>query len=217
RTRPAMLGLGALAVGLWAVALLVPRASADRPGAFTIDYFRDDSAGKAQWTVASKQAPLPADFPGQWKKAIPDYSARTRWVADAPMLDVPRPSAELVRSDPVGDGRRVLIVLRPNGADAMSIRFTEGTSLLRLGTPGETLPIPPRGKPDKALLRCSGRSCDGMLVELLLADRKPVVADLFASRFALPPQGAPLAARRPADAHPQYGTDSSIRRRVIKF
>ena len=132
-------------------------ASVERPAAFTIDYFRDDTTGAAKWTVASKQAPLPNDFPGKWKKAIPDYSTRTRWVADAPLIDTPRPDVRLVRSQPVGKGRRVLLALSPNGANAMSIRFAERTAVQRLGTPGETLAIPAQGQPDKALLRCSGR------------------------------------------------------------
>ena len=54
-------------------------------------------------------------------------------------------------------------------------------------------------------------------IEALFADQAKVTADLFATRFALPPEGAPLAARRPATAHPQYGPDSSIRRRSIRF
>ena len=37
-----------------------------------------------------------------------------------------------------------------------------------------------------------------MIVEAVLGNREPVVAELFATRFALPPAGAPLAAARPA-------------------
>ena len=217
RLRAIAIGLSATAALLWGAALLMPRASADRPAAFTIDYFRDDTTGQASWAVASKQAPLPASFPGKWRKAIPAYSTRTRWTSGAPLIDIPRPEVRLVRSEPVANGRRVLLAFAANGANAISIRFAERTPLQRLGTPGETLAIPAKGKPDKALLRCSGRSCDGMIVEILLADRRPVVADLFATRFALPPQGAALAARRPANAHAQYGPDSSIRRRSVKF
>lgn len=215
--RPAWLGLGMLAAGLWLAALLVPRASADRPAAFTIDYFRDDAVGKANWAVASKQAPLPNGFPGRWRKDILDYSTRTRWVAQAPLLEVPRPDVRMIRNDPAGNGRRVWLALAPNGAGAMTIRFPQTTPVQRLGTPGETLAIPANGKPEKALVRCSGRSCDGMVVELLLADSKPVTADLFATRFSLPAEGTALARRRPANAHPQYAPDSSVRRRLIQF
>ena len=217
RSRNALTGIAALAAALWLGALLTPRTSADRPGAFTIDYFRDDSRGETKWSVASKQAPLPASFPGEWKKGVPAYSGRTRWVSPAPALDIPRPDIRFVRSEPAGKGRRVWLVLSPGGGNAVSIRFHKGTKLLRLGTPGETIAMPANGQPEKALLRCSGRSCEGLVIEAMFADQAKVTADLFATRFALPPEGAPLAARRPATAHPQYGPDSSIRRRSIRF
>ena len=47
------------------------------------------------------------------KKSIPAYGSRTRWVSPAPVLDIPRPDVRLVRSDPVGNGRRVWLVLSP--------------------------------------------------------------------------------------------------------
>ena len=210
-------GLAVLAIALWGAALLLPRASAERPAAFTNDYFRDDSRGEAKWTIASKQAPLPAAFPGQWKKGIAAYSARTRWVSPAPQLEVPRPDLRFVKSEPAGQGRRVWLLLSPGGANAVSIRFHEGTKLLRLGAPGATIALPAKGDPEKALLRCSGRSCEGLVIEALLADRAKVTADLAATRFSLPPEGAPLAAHRPANAHAQYGTDSSVRMRTVRF
>jgi hypothetical protein len=215
--KPAVRILAISTVALWAAALLLPRASAERPAAFTIDYFRDDSQGEAHWTVASKQAPLPGAFPGEWKRGVPAYSARTRWISPAPQLEVPRPNIRFVKSEPAGKGRRIWLILSPGGANAVSIRIHEGTKLLRLGTPGATIAMPAEGEPEKALLRCSGRSCEGLVIEALLGDQAKVTADLAATRFSLPPEGAPLAVRRPAHAHPQYGADSSIRMRTVRF
>ena len=42
-------------------------------------------------------------------------------------------------------------------------------------------------------------------------------AELFATRFELPAEGAALAAGRPANAQPQYGPDSGIRMTSISF
>ena len=83
--------------------------------------------------------------------------------------------------------------------------------------PGEPVPIPRTGEPRKAVLRCTGRSCDGLVIEALLGDTRPVTAELFSTRFGLPPQGAPLAAARPHDAIPQYAPDSTITRSQVKF
>jgi hypothetical protein len=216
-SRPARAGLAVVAGALWIGAMLMPRASTDRPAAFTVDYFRDDTKREAHWGIASRQAPLPDGYPGQWKKDVLDYSTRTRWVSPAPLVELPSTAIRLVREEPVGDGRRVWLRLSPGGANAAAIRFAEEVKVQRLGIPGQTMAIPAKGQPEKALLRCSGRSCEGMVIEVLLADRKPVLAELFSTRFALPPEGAALVAARPKDAHPQYGPDSSIRMRSVRF
>src|SRR5205085_12439675 len=82
--RPTLRVLIVAALCLWIAALLVPRASAERPLAFSIDYFRDANRKRASWGVASKQAPLPAGFPGQWRKGVLPYNGRIRWIPPAP-------------------------------------------------------------------------------------------------------------------------------------
>ena len=67
------------------------------------------------------------------------------------------------------------------------------------------------GAEGEAVLRCSGRSCDGMFVDVEIGGTKTVQATVVTTRFSLPPEGARLKAARPPNAHPQYGTDSSIR------
>ena len=72
------------------------------------------------------------------------------------------------------------------------------------------MPIPAKGEPDKALLRCAGRSCNGLVIEAVLGDRSPVIAELFATRYALPPQGARAGGRPARNAIPQYSPDQTI-------
>lgn len=210
RLRPALLVLAVAAAGLWLAALIIPRASAERPLAFTIDYFRDVQNNSASWGVADKQASLPAHFPGRWHKGVLPYNRLPRWIAPAPLLATPVPSARLIANQPDGAGRRVRLELSRGGADALAIRFPEKAKLLAVGLPDGPIAIPAKGEPDKALLRCAGRSCDGLVIEAVLADRAPIVAELFSTQFRLPPQGRPLAAARPANAIPQYSPDQAI-------
>jgi hypothetical protein len=217
RLRPA-LGLTALAaLGLSAATLAVPRSSAERPLGMTIDYFRDATNGSAGWAIATKQAPLPKSFPGIWRKDTLPYNGRTRWVSRAPVLPTPVATAHLVDSAPAGTGRRIRIALSPGGGNSVSIRFREGAKVLALGLPGEAVPVPVKGEPDKAVLRCTGRSCEGLVIEALLGDAHPVTVELFSTRFGLPPQAAPLVARRPQTATPQYAPDSTITRSRVKL
>jgi hypothetical protein len=107
--------------------------------------------------------------------------------------------------------------LSPGGGNSVAIRFPKDAKLLALGPAGAPLPIPPQGEPDKPLLRCTGRACDGIEVEIVLGDRKPVEAELFSTRFALPPQGQPLLAARPSNAIPQYAPDQTITMAHLKL
>ena len=79
------------------------------------------------------------------------------------------------------------------------------------------MPVPATGEPKKATLRCTGRSCDGLVIEAVLGEAGPVAAELYSIRFGLPPQGAPLAAARPRNAIPQYAPDSTITRSQVKL
>jgi hypothetical protein len=217
RLRPA-LGLTALvALGLSGAALAMPRSSAERPLGFSIDYFRDANSGTAKWAIATKQAPLPPHFPGAWRKDTLPYNGRTRWVSPAPLIATPVATARLLASAPAGSGRRIRIALSPGGSDSVSIRFPESAKVLALGLPGEAVPVPANGEPRKASLRCTGRSCEGLVIEALLGDSRPTTVELFSTRFGLPPQAALLVAARPRNAIPQYAPDSTVTRSHVKL
>ncbi|MES2326645.1 MAG: M28 family peptidase [Pseudomonadota bacterium] len=217
RLRPAMALTAVMALGLTAASLAMPRASAERPLGMSIDYFRDANHASASWGIATKQAPLPSDFPGRWHKGILPYNGRTRWIAPAPFIPTPVATARVISGVPAGSGRRIRIALSLSGGDAVAIRFPEHSKVLALGLPGEAMAIPPTGEPAKAMLRCAGRSCDGLVVEAILGDARPITLELYSIRFGLPPQGAPLVAARPRNAIPQYAPDSTITRNQVKL
>ena len=145
------------------------------------------------------------------------YNGRTRWVSTAPLVATPVASARLVSSTPLGSGRRIRIALSPGGGDSMAIRLPLNAKVIALGLPGEAVPIPATGEPAKATLRCTGRSCDALVVEAVLGDARPLTAEIYSIRVGLPPQGAPLVAARPRDAIPQYAPDSTITRSEVKL
>jgi hypothetical protein len=217
RLRPALGVTGLAALGLSAAALAMPRYSAERPLGMSIDYYREANFGTANWAIATKQAPLPGNFPGTWRKNTLPYNGRTRWVSRAPLIATPVATARLVASAPAGHGRRIRIVLSPGGGDGVSIRFPESAQVLALGLPGGAVSVPANGEPKKAALRCTGRSCEGLVIEALLSNPRPVTVELYSTRFGLPPQAAPLVAARPRNAIPQYAPDSTITRSHMKL
>ena len=68
RLRPALALAAVATLGFTGAALAMPRSSAERPLGFSIDYFRDTTDGSASWGIATKQAPLPDQFPGHWTR-----------------------------------------------------------------------------------------------------------------------------------------------------
>lgn len=217
RFRPALALLVVSAIGLWTAALSLPRSSAERPASFSIDYFRDADHRSANWGIASKQAPLPRAFAGQWRKDVLPYNGRTRWVSKAQVIDTPVPDARLISNEPAGTGRRIRIALSPGGGNAVTIRFAKTAKLIALGLPAAPERLPAKGQPEKATLRCSGRSCDGFVIEALLADRAPIEAELFSYRFSLPVEGRQLEAARPAHSIPQYSPDETVTLKRFRF
>lgn len=219
RSRGTILAMGVAALALSAGALVMPRTSEARPGAFTIDYVRDDVRGKANWAVASKQAPMPGGWDrfGEWRRATMSYNGRRRWIVDAPAIDVPRPSIRMLSSIPDGAGRRVRLAIGRGGGDTVSVKFDKKVPIVAIGLAGRTRLIARDAKPGPAFLRCSGRACDGLVLEVQLADRKAVKAQLIGTRFGLPEEGKALATARLANTHPQYAPDSSVRIRGVIF
>ena len=217
RLRPALGLAGLAALGLSANALAMPRSSAERPLGMSIDYYREANFGTASWAIATKQAPLPRNFPGTWRKDTLPYNGRTRWVSKAPLIATPVATARLVASAPAGRGRRIRVVLSPGGGDSVAIRFPESAKVLALGLPGQAVPVPANGDPKKAALRCTGRSCEGLVIEALLGNARPVTVELYSTRFGLPRQAAPLVAARPRNAIPQYAPDSTVTRSHVKL
>jgi hypothetical protein len=219
RPRSALITMGIAVLGLWTVALVMPRTSAERPGAFTIDYVRDDLRGKTNWAVASKQAPLPDEWNrfGHWHGAKMAYNGRRRWITEAPVIDVPRPSIRLLSSIADSKGRLVRLQFNRGGGDAIALKFAKDVPMVAMGLAGAARLIPPKAEPGPAFLRCTGRACDGLVVDVRLAGRSRVKAELIGTRFGLPEEGKRLLAARPTQTQPQYAPDSSIRIRGVTF
>jgi hypothetical protein len=217
RLRPALGLAGLVSLGFSVAALAMPRSSEERPLGMSIDYYREANFGTANWAIATKQAPLPTPFPGNWHKDTLPYNGRVRWVSKAPLIATPVATARLVASASAGSGRRIRIALSPGGGDSVAIRFPESAKVIALGLPGQPAAVAADGEPKKAALRCTGRSCDGLVVEALLGNPKPVTVELFSTRFGLPQQAASLVEARPRNAIPQYAPDSTITRIHMKL
>jgi hypothetical protein len=208
--RPLASALVAAAGLAWAAILVAPAYSADRKQAFGIEYAWDVAARKGRWLIANDGAPLPAGFTGFRKGLKVPWSTRGRLAAKAPSVPLPPPLVERLGERPVSGGRLVRLRLHAWGNDAILLRAGKDGGMVAVRAGGSIARFDAGDHRDPYYLRCVGRSCDGMAIDLLVAGSKPLTLTLVGLRYGLPNGAGPLLRARPADAAPQYLPDAGI-------
>ncbi len=210
--KAAVLGALGLAVAAWVPAALAPRYSADRQQQFTLQYVVDPQARQPVWSIVNDRAPLPASFDrfGRWKLGQLPLGTRLRWIAPAPpQPGLAPPRAVLVDQGEVPGGRRLRFRLEANGADSLTLVVRKEQRLVAAGVPDSLRTFDREARDGPWSLACTGRSCDGAIVELVAADG-PLPIMLLGTHWRLPPAAAPLLAAKPAHAQPQYLPHATI-------
>ena len=203
-TIPAVLSL----LGIAGI-LSTPAYSADRQQRFVIQQVTQMPGGKSWWSILNDGAPLPKAMPGRWKRGTLPISDRQRWLSDAPTDPILQaPGVQLLSQSPVGNGRALTLRLTANGNERMEISAPADAQILSAGVDGFIMPID-QSASGKYSISCVGRSCDGAVLRVTLAQAKPVEFTLLGTR-PLSPAAAPLLAARPAFARPQYSRDEAI-------
>jgi hypothetical protein len=202
----------AFAVLAWVPAALAPAYSAERQQQWTLQYVADPQQRQPMWSVVNDRKPLPREWAGfgPWRPGSLPFSSRQRWLTPArPVAGLVPARALPVEASGVPSGRRVRLRLQANGADSIALIAPAGAVVAGLGIPGQVRAIDRRGAKGPYSLTCTGRSCDGQVVELAVGPR-PMVLQVVGTRWALPAIAAPLVTARPAYARPQYLPDASI-------
>lgn len=203
-------GLVALALACWAVAALLPAYSDERRQRFGLEYAWDAKDG-ARWAVVNDGAALPERLQamGKWRRGKLPWSARERWWRPA-QGKASVPEIERLSERRTAHGRMVSLRLQPRGADTVLLRLPPEAQV-RAVRAGASERVMGRGRAkDSYFVRCHGRSCDGLRIDLLLGQPELVEAIAIGIRSGLPDAAAPLVAARPAYAAPQYAPDSTI-------
>lgn len=195
----------------WVPAALTPAYSSDRQQQWTLQYVQDPAQGQPLWSVINDRKALPDEWRrfGDWRQGTLPISTRRRWLAPAPPIANLAPARALaVEAAAVPGGRRVRLRLQANGADNVTLLAPAGSAIRGMGVPGQVRRVDAAGT-GLYQLSCTGRSCDGQVMELLVGPR-PVELMVLGTRFSLPPVAAPLKAAQPRNARPQYVADSIL-------
>jgi hypothetical protein len=214
KARAVLGGTVALAVLAWVPALLAPAYSADRQQQWTLQYVVDPAQRQPVWSVVGDRKALPAQWRrfGNWRlERIAALGNRQRWVAPAPAVAA-LASASVIPVEggaPSGGVRLVRLRLQLNGADSVTLSADRQAQVLGLGAPGQLRRIDAKGSSGSYALTCTGRSCDGQVVDLLVGPR-PLALTVLSTRWSLPAAAAPLKAAQPPLARAQYLPDATI-------
>jgi hypothetical protein len=204
-------GLAALAAAAWIGAALTPAYSVERPQRLTLEYAWDADAAKGQWLVYHEHGPLPGSIAalGPFTHGVELlWSPYKRWAAAAEAEAIQPPAVEKLAEARVGGGRLLTLRLHSRGAEVVRLRFP-ASAALRAVWAGGALRHFPAGKPEQEyILRCHGRSCDGLALRLL-AGAAPIDAIVIGTRSGLPARGARALEGRPATSIPQYSADAT--------
>ena len=210
---PLLGAAAALFLAGWGAAALAPAYSADRKQAFGIEYLWNEDSRKAHWLVVNDGAPLPPGFAaaaGAFRKDVEvPYSTRKRWMAPATGR---APVARIVKVSETSSpaGREVKLSLQAPGMESVVVKAPAEAGLIAMSASGSARRFGKGASDAPTYIRCHGRSCDGMMIDLLIGHKRPVVLTISGIRSGLPPEAAALAAARPANAAPQFSPDQTI-------
>ena len=196
----------------WAAVAAAPAYSPDRQQRFVIQHATDTATGHAVWAVTNDGAGVPKGYGGVggWRREELPHIEGKRWIASAASLaDLRPPQLQVLSNTVEGKLRTVTFRIRPNGAESVTLIADKDAGIQSAGTAGFVRPIAPEAK-GKYYLQCSGRSCDGAVIQFTTKAAKRLPLTLVGSRRGLPATGRPLIEARPANARPQYSADSTI-------
>jgi hypothetical protein len=137
------------------------------------------------------------------------YSGRKRWAVPAP-AKAPVARVTKISETAAGAGRRVRLSISAPAMDAVVLKAPAEAGLRAMATGGSERRFGKGAKDAATYIRCQGRSCDGLVIDLLIGHTKPVVLTVSGIRSGLPAEAAALLAARPANAAPQYSPDQTI-------
>jgi hypothetical protein len=202
----------AFAVVAWVPAAIAPAYSGDRQQQWSLQYIVDSSARQPVWSVVNDRRLLPSQWRrfGDWRFGTLPFSRRQRWIAPAPLVAGLTPArATLVEQSTVAGGRLLRFRIDANGSNEVELSAAPEADIRFLGAPGQMRRASSPGSSGRFRLSCSGRSCDGQNLQMLVGP-KPIDFMLTDTRWSLPPAAAPLKAAQPANARAQYVPDSTL-------
>jgi len=210
RVTAAMAALAALA---WLPAALAPAYSVERKQRLSLEYVWDEAQGKARWMAYHDRGPLPeaVEAIGKWERGVEvPWSSYKRWAVDTRGPALAPPALERQSERVIGGNRLLSFRLRMHGSEVVRIVGPKGERFLAAGAGGSIRRFGEGGAKEAPVLRCHGRSCDGLAITLLIAGTAPLEATIVGSHSGLPPEGAALVRGRPGTAQPQYVPDTML-------
>jgi hypothetical protein len=203
--------LAVAAVLGWLPAALAPAYSIDAKQRMSLEYVWDADARESRLMVYHDRGRLPAAFGDLERDVEVPWSNYDRWARSLRGPPLPPPELEKLMDRQTPQGRLVRLRLRTRGAEVVRVRAEPEARLLAVQAAGAAARRFGKGGDEEDYgFRCHGRSCDGLVFDLLLRSTAPVELTVMGVSTGLPTVAAGFVAARPKLAQPQYGADAAI-------
>lgn len=211
--RVTILASAAIALAAWTVAASAPAYSQDRQQRFTIEHVTELPSRNSSWSIVNDGLALPPAFLelDHWHRGKLDFSERPRWFAPAPRApSVRAPAIQILGTVRRGTEREIRLRLSANGMERILLVAPAQAHIRTAGVRGFIRSIGSADSSGKSTISCTGRSCEGMELEINIESENPVHFTLVGARNGLPASADVLVRARPRFARAQYVPDETL-------
>ena len=202
---------GLIVLAGWIATAAAPAYSEDRQQRFVIQHVTDEANGKSWWSILNDGAPLPRGYGNGWKRGKIPISDRSRWLAPAPAKPRSKaPAIEPLSQVSNGSERTLMARIHANRNERIELIAPEDAKIRSAGVQGFIRPVD-QNETGKYVIGCSGRNCDGMILEIVTDHPKPIQFTVVGETSGFPSDNvARFIHEYPNYAEPQYSSDATI-------
>jgi len=197
-------------------AVLSPPYNENSPQQLTITHIEERHIKQSNWGIEStdripdSMSQLHA-FSDDATFVLP-WSSEPLFAAEATPNDAPSPQLDIL-SDTFTNGERIIKarLTSPRGGNQIKLLIPTSAALNAISVANKKVTFDPlTAEDDFYVWECYGESCNGIEIDLHIANRKAIEMLIADQTPGLPPHGDALLQARPANATPAHNGDASV-------
>lgn len=197
-------------------AVLSPPYDENSPQQLTITHIEERHIQQSNWGIESEDR-IPDEirqlhaFSDNATFILP-WPSESFFAAEATQNEAPSPQLDIL-SDTLTDGERIIkaTLSSPRGGNQIRLLIPTSAALNAISVADKKITFDPvTAEDDFYVWECYGELCNGIEIDLHIANRKAIEMLIADQTPGLPPHGDALLQARPANATPAHDGDASV-------